>query len=267
VPRGEDATVTRVLRDARARWHPQGPHGRYGLLLVLLLVTYLMSAFFTGTWVGAAQLGLFVATAILALRNTRLPRAWVRAGVAIGAAGSVVALILASTRPSDIAVGLASLWTGLLLLATVILIVRRILSFEKVTLQSLFAAVSSYLILGLMFAAFFSAEAKFHGGHFFAEAGDQSSPQNFQYFSFTTLTTLGYGDFTALTSGGRAIAVIEALSGQIFLATLVARLVAAFRTPSAQPATEGPPPSGDTGPPVPPADSAAADENAPPAGA
>ncbi len=59
-----------------------------------------------------------------------------QAGVAIGTAGSVVALVLASTRPSDFAVGLASLWTGLLLLTTVILIVRRILSFETVTLQS-----------------------------------------------------------------------------------------------------------------------------------
>ncbi len=54
--------------------------------------------------------------------------------------------------------------------------------------------------------------------------------QTFQYFSFTTLTTLGYGDFTAMDSSGRAVAVLEALTGQVFLATLVARLVAAFRT-------------------------------------
>jgi Ion channel len=243
------------------------PQGRYGLLLILLLATYLLSAFVSDAWVGAAQLGLFVVTAILALRNTRLPRAWVQAGVVLGATGSVAALILASIRPSHFAVGLASLWTGLLLLTTVVLIVRRILSFESVTLQSIFAAVSSYLILGLMFAAFFAAEAQFHGGRFFAEAGDHGNAQNFQYFSFTTLTTLGYGDFTAVTSGGRAIAAIEALSGQIFLATLVARLVAAFRTASASAAAEGPPPASDAGPPVPSADSAAADAGDPPSGA
>jgi hypothetical protein len=56
-----------------------------------------------------------------------------------------------------------------------------------------------------------------------------ANTQTFQYFSFTTLTTLGYGDFTAAGSGGRAIAVMEALTGQVFLATLVARLVTAFR--------------------------------------
>jgi hypothetical protein len=49
-----------------------------------------------------------------------------------------------------------------------------------------------------------------------------------QYFSFTTLTTLGYGDFTVARDAGRAVAVLEALLGQIFLVTLVARLVSNF---------------------------------------
>ena len=249
-PAEEDATVTRGRSSARARRRPEGPQGRYGLLLTLLLATYLMSAFFTGDWVGAAQLGVFVATAILALRNTSLPRRWVRAGVTIGAAGSVVALVLASVRPSDAAVGAASLWTGLLLLATIVLIVRHILSFDSVTIQSIFAAVSTYMIIGLMFAAFYAAEAKLSGLHFFAVPGQRDISQNYQYFSFTTLTTLGYGDFTAAHSGGRAIAVIEALAGQIFLATLVARLVAAFRAPArAGPADDSEPPAPEQSPP------------------
>ena len=57
-----------------------------------------------------------------------------------------------------------------------------------------------------------------------------ANTQTFQYFSYTTLTTLGYGDYTAVANSGRSVAVMEALSGQIFLATLVARLVAAFRS-------------------------------------
>ena len=64
-------------------------------------------------------------------------------------------------------------------------------------------------------------------------AGQQpANTQTFQYFSFTTLTTLGYGDFTAAESGGRSIAVLEALTGQVFMATLVARLVSAYRGPA-----------------------------------
>jgi hypothetical protein len=66
---------------------------------------------------------------------------------------------------------------------------------------------------------------------FFA-SNQPANAQTLQYFSFTTLTTLGYGDFTAAGNGGRSIAVMEALTGQVFLATLVARLVSAYRTPA-----------------------------------
>ena len=111
------------------------------------------------------------------------------------------------------------------------MIVRRVLAFGTVTLQSIYGAISAYLVLGFMFAAVFAAIYHLSGDKFFVH-GEQANTQTFQYFSYTTLTTLGYGDFTAGYNPGRAIAVLEALTGQIFLATLVARLVAAFRAPS-----------------------------------
>jgi hypothetical protein len=97
-----------------------------------------------------------------------------------------------------------------------------------VTLQSIYGAVSAYIIIGLMFAAFYGAMDRLGQAPFFAD-GQPGDTRTFQYFSFTTLTTLGYGDFTAVGNGGRAVAVMEALFGQIFLATLVARLVSAFQ--------------------------------------
>ena len=109
-----------------------------------------------------------------------------------------------------------------------VFIVRRVLARPTVTVQSIYGAISAYLIVGLMFAAFYAAMWHLGVSPFFA-SGQSASPQTFQYFSFTTLTTLGYGDFVAVNNGGRAVAVIEALAGQVFLATLVARLVAAFR--------------------------------------
>ena len=110
-------------------------------------------------------------------------------------------------------------------------------------MQSIYGALSAYLVIGLMFAACYSAIQHLGAGHFFA-GGEPANTQTFQYFSFTTLTTLGYGDFTAAGNGSRAIAVMEALTGQVFLATLVARLVAAYRSP-AEPKNEpgNPPPS------------------------
>jgi hypothetical protein len=90
-----------------------------------------------------------------------------------------------------------------------------------------------------MFASSFAAINYLSTTDFFAN-NEPANTQTFQYFSFTTLTTLGYGDFTAGESGARSIAVLEALTGQIFLATLVARLVAAYRTPD-QPEQPEPP--------------------------
>jgi hypothetical protein len=99
-------------------------------------------------------------------------------------------------------------------------------------LQSIYGAICAYLIIGLMFSAFYGAMYYLHDRTFFAndQMGDAA---NFQYFSFTTLTTLGYGDFTAKLNGGRAVAMLEAMTGQIFLATLVAKLVGSFRPAAA----------------------------------
>ncbi|HEY2288032.1 MAG TPA: DUF664 domain-containing protein [Streptosporangiaceae bacterium] len=201
----------------------------------------MLSAFVTSTWINLAQLGLFIVTGLLALRSSSLPRRHVQVLCAVLLAGSAVAGALAVSRPSDGAVAAASIWTGFLLLATVTVIVRHILSFATVTGQSIFGAVSAYLIIGFMFAAFYAAMGKLNGGQFFAD-GRPGNSETFQYFSFTTLTTLGYGDFTAAANDGRAIAVLEALTGQVFLATLVARLVSAFRGPRA-PVPEAPGPA------------------------
>ncbi len=212
--------------------HLEPAPGRYGLLLLLLIASYLMSAFFAGRWVETLQVVLFTAAALLALRNSSVSRRAVRVLLFAAVAGLPVMLVLSlSPATGDTGTGIANIWTGLVLLASVALIVNRVLSFGTVTLQSIFGAFSAYLIVGLMFAAFFAAIDHLGGGGFFAN-GQPAKTQTFQYFSFTTLTTLGYGDFTAEHSSGQAVAVLEALTGQIFLATLVARLVAAFRAPA-----------------------------------
>ena len=211
-------------------WQPQPAPGRYGALLLVLIVGYLLSAFITAHWVESLQVVIFTVVMVLALRSSSVSRRAVRALLFVAVVGVPVFFALSlSTATGDVGTGIANVWTGLVLLAAVVLIVHRVLTFGTVTLQSIFGAFSAYLIVGLMFASFFAAMDHFAGGGFFAN-GEHANTQTFQYFSFTTLTTLGYGDFTAAGNSGRAVAVLEALTGQVFLATLVARLVAAFRT-------------------------------------
>jgi hypothetical protein len=207
--------------------------GRYGLLLLLLVANYLLAAFSHAGLAEPLQVALFALVLLLALRNSPLKPRHVRLLGWATLIGTLAALAAALTR-TDIGYGLAEVWKGLILLLSAVFIVRRVLARPTVTLQSIYGALSAYLIVGLMFAAFYGAMDYLGSRPFFA-GGQPASPQTYQYFSFTTLTTLGYGDFVAARNGGRAVAVIEALVGQVFLATLVARLVAAFRT-SSQPA-------------------------------
>ena len=206
--------------------------GRYGVLLLVLITTYVLSAFSFSRLAGDLQVVLFAAVLLLALRTSRVGRRTAMLAGAVALIGSAAAVAADLTR-TDVGYGAAEIWKALILLLTAVLIVRRVLDRPTVTLQSIYGALSAYLIIGLMFAACYAAMGQLGGAPFFADA-QLASTQTFQYFSFTTLTTLGYGDFIAAGDGGRAIAVMEALTGQVFLATLIARLVAAFRAPAGQ---------------------------------
>jgi hypothetical protein len=234
----------------RARRNRTGPPGagRYGLLLLVLIATYLLSAFSDTKLAIQLQIGLFTALLLIAMRTSPLPGRWptLIVVVAVGGSAGALALSLLGTPIED---GVAELWKGLVLLLTVVLVVRRVLARPTVDIQSIYGALSAYLITGLMFAAFYAAIDHLTHSPFFAN-NQPASTQTFQYFSFVTLTTLGYGDFTAAGNGGRAVAVLEALAGQVFLAILVARLVSAYRTPARQAsaATRRPPRSVRYGP-------------------
>ena len=203
--------------------------GRYGLLLATLIAVYLLSALGSGRPIQDAQLVLVVAVALIALRNSDFPHRKAARWAAL--TGSALLIALVASSDSSVARGIASIWTAILLLATVVIIVDGVLKLDTVTRQSIYAALSAYILIGLMFAAVFGAIDGLGGTDFFAN-GEAANLRTYQYFSFTTLTTLGYGDFTAAGSFGRAVAVLEAITGQVFLATLVARLVSAYRGPS-----------------------------------
>ena len=219
--------MTNPEAQARLFLSGQGSGARYGSLLVILVVTYLLSAFTSGRLVDSVQVGLFLAVVLIALRNGRFHRKTVQI-LAVGLLlGSGISLILRLADESGAGGALASLWTALILSLAAILLVRRVISQPEINGQSIYGVLSAYMIIGLIFSAVYVAMWKFSGSFFVA--GEKPNTQNFQYFSFTTLTTLGYGDFTAAGDGGRAVAVLEAIIGQMFLATLVARLVAGFR--------------------------------------
>jgi Ion channel len=226
--RGFTDAAGRQAQSARART-PR----RYGLLLVILTASYLLSALFTTKWINDAQIVLFTVAGLISIHDSRLRRRYARVVIAAGFLVSLLVIIIAIHQGGEVGRGVASAWIATLLLLIAATILRQILALSAVTMQSIYGAISTYLIIGLMFAALYSAIYYLHNHMFFANGRPGHTASDFQYFSFTTLTTLGYGDFTAADSGGRAVAMLEAMTGQIFLATLVAKLVASFR-PSGQ---------------------------------
>ncbi|HEX3712683.1 MAG TPA: potassium channel family protein [Trebonia sp.] len=201
---------------------------RYGLLLITLIAAYLVSAVTYTRWGGTIHVAFVTAVALLALRHTRPwpTGAWLAAVLGVA---SAVAAGVAAVSANQTAQAASDVWSAVVLLLSVVVIVDRVLRLERVTAQSIYGALSAYLLIGLMFAAWYAAISGLVSGPFFVNS-EPANAETLQYFSFTTLTTLGYGDFTAAGSLGRALAVLEAIAGQVFLATLVARLVSAYGT-------------------------------------
>jgi voltage-gated potassium channel Kch len=95
------------------------------------------------------------------------------------------------------------------------------------------AALSLYLLLGLIFALVFAVIAELLPGsfHFAAIRSADSAAKplaDMVYFSFVTLATLGYGDIVPLSSSAKGLAILEAIIGQMYLVVVVARLVSLY---------------------------------------
>ena len=112
--------------------------------------------------------------------------------------------------------------------AIVIGLKRELLADQRVTLQTVYAGLSLYLLLGMAFGFLFGFVQDVSDTPFFA-GGVTGNQNDFLYFSLATLTTTGYGDFTAGQELGRTFSVLEALFGQIYLVTVVALLVSNLR--------------------------------------
>ena len=108
---------------------------------------------------------------------------------------------------------------------------------QDVSGDLIFGAINIYLMVGLAFAMLYGLAEFIHPGSFSGSglsANEDGSRLGFVYFSYVTLSTLGYGDITPVAPLVRTFAYIEAIFGQLYLAILVARLVGNYVTRSEQ---------------------------------
>jgi hypothetical protein len=225
----------------RAHRFPHGPSAEtrlqliqrigdaYGIVLLLILTTFVVSMTLPSQgWLGqvtaVAVAGL---TAIVALTSSDVDPGRVRLATGAGLV-AVVAAILANAAPSDALLGLAFVVDALLLLVAAGTILRRVVRAAEVDFRTILGAISVFTLLGLLFGFLFIALGRLQSGDVFAGVA-HAETRDYLFFSYTTLTTTGYGNLVPAGDIGQILAVFEMLTGQVFLVTLVAGLVSLWR--------------------------------------
>jgi len=206
-----------------------GARHRYGAVFALTLVLLVFEILAPAeAWARATVLALQGAALVVVLATSRDRRSVRRARVIATAAGggALVLLVAAGVlgRPATFAL------SGALSAAIAVMLMvgaGRLVARHGVTLEVVAGALAIYLLLGLLFSWVVLLMAELQSGPYFA-GGQAATAGSTVYFSFTVLTTTGFGDYVAATSAGRAIAVVEMLLGQIYLVTVIGVLVGGF---------------------------------------
>lgn len=224
----------------RHKWRvfaDEGRHlDRFGLVLVLSMLSSSTMALIDLDSAGdslRSELGWLLvmfsvgATLIVAFRASGVSRRWRTISsaaiglVLVGAVGMTlldqVGSIHATIDPTQPSI----MWI-LIAIASPIVVLHRVLRHKAVTHQTLFGAVSAYVLIAIAFNYVFLYVDEAMVEPFFGAAESTSS---YMYFSFVTITTLGYGDLSPVTDVGRYLASLEAIVGQVLLVTVVARIV------------------------------------------
>ena len=198
----------------------------YGLVLLLVIATYTVSVTVTEAWAASIVLTILLATVWLILRTSRARR-----GVRLVAyiVLCLAALVAAASFFVQVQyeVGGISAVCCLLYLIAPFSIVRHLMLRPKIDTETLLGAVAAYLLIGMFFAFAYRGAGEFGSVPFFGPDGRGSLSQDL-FFSFVTLTTVGYGNLVPAANPGQTLAVIEAVTGQLFLVVAVGKIISSM---------------------------------------
>jgi hypothetical protein len=200
----------------------------FGLVVLLVLATYVTASLtrYSG-WGAVAIIALGATSAVVALGTSRAKRRTVRAAAVVGIVCIALAVIAELADRTGFLAAAAFAQFVLMITATAS-VLRAVITEPRVTFRTILGAVSVYLIFGLLFSSLYVGIDKLQDGPFFSGGGGTETG-DFVFFSFTTLTTTGYGNLVPAEQPGKMFSGLEMLLGQIFLVTLIAGLVSAWR--------------------------------------
>ena len=200
---------------------------RYGALLVLIMIDCVI--IFTSAQKGPSRWlpAMLISLTVLVGLDTSQVRGWWVTPTRVAAVAIAAAAVVDGVDGTKWTLGVLGIAQAAVLSILVVGIISRFLQHRVVTEQTVLAVICVYVLFGLIFALFTFGLNGMTGRQFFVQ-NPTPSFADFVYFSFVVLTTLGFGDLTPATEGGQAVVAFEALLGQLFLVTVVSRLVSLY---------------------------------------
>jgi hypothetical protein len=199
----------------------------YGSVLLLILFTYVFSVSVAASWAGSLVITVQIATVWAVLHVSQARRSVRRTAtvlLVISALAAVVNLFIGRETAGE---GAVAFMSAVLYLIAPFSITRHLLFRREVDLQTVLGAIDTYLLVGMLFAFIYRFLGVVQPSPFFGANGDGLIPQDL-FFSFTTLTTTGYGNLVPAGNPGQSFAVLEMLVGQLFLVIAVSKVISAF---------------------------------------
>ena len=199
--------------------------GRFLFLLICLVSLFVLRPFLEGSIGVRLLMDIFItfllisgACAISQKRTTFI----------VGLILAIPALLIqwaSHMLPFSFLEVLAGLFSALFLAYVAVVILNYLFREKKVAPDVIYGAICVYLLIGLVWATGYSFLEIYDPGAFELGKIPVADPSRFVYYSYVTMTTLGYGDITPLSSPAQFLSVLEAITGQLYLAVIIARLM------------------------------------------
>jgi len=222
--RGRTVFIGRPVLDRMRATHS------YWAVLGAIFVAFFLAALLPDTpWATSSIVLVVVATLAIAIWTAGWAMTERTFLFALGTAATAAAVLNFVWRDEALAAALGVVG-GVLTIAIAVVIAFGAIAQHEVNTRSVAGAICVYVLFGMVFMFVYSTLAAVDTTPFFAQGTDATRPLRL-YFSYVTLTTLGYGDYTPAGNLGHALAVLEALTGQLYLVTVVAIVVTRLARP------------------------------------
>lgn len=234
-----ESKVTAMTGDARERALNLDPpvlarmrasHSYWAVLGAIFVLFFLAALLPDEPWAASTLVLVAAATLLTAIWTAGWAITERTSAFALATAAILVAVVNLFWRDEALTATLGIIG-GLLTIAIAVVIAAGAVAQQEVNTRSVAGAICVYVLFGMVFMFIFGVLATVGSGPFFAQGTDGTRPLRL-YFSYTTLATLGYGDYTAAGNLGRALAVLEAIMGQLYLVTVVAVVVTRLGRPA-----------------------------------